>query len=304
LKVLIIRPGALGDTLMALPALVALAGKAVITFVGRQPGLDYIRSFVHLGLDFEAAGWHRLFLDSPDEHFLPVSRADMVVAFFSDDEGKIRQNFNACFPNVPVHVFPSFPSEKEHMHAALYIAECLKSAGLPVDPEKSVKNALRKSLLGEIASPAVRNKILLHPGSGDKKKNHSPEFWLKLLESLGQKAVFQGLKHVVLLGPAEEEVCSFFKKSMKSFGTEICFCPEKENLTCIITEAALYIGHDSGITHLAAMIGTPTIALFKKSNANQWGPLGPCVRVIQDNNTDYSTLMKKVFKAATDICIC
>jgi heptosyltransferase-3 len=301
LNVLIIRPGALGDTLMVLPALADLAGKAVITFVARQPGLDYIRSFVHRGLDLEGAGWHRLFLDSPDEHSLPVSRADLVVAFFSDETGGIRQNLNACFPNVPVHVFPSFPSAKKDIHAARYIAECLKSAGLPVDPGKSVENALTRSLLGDIASPAVRNRIVLHPGSGNKKKNHPPEFWLKLLEGPGQKAAFQGLRRVVLLGPAEENVCSFFKKSMKSFDTEICFCPEKEILTAIITEAALYIGHDSGITHLAAMLGTPTIALFKESNANQWSPLGPCVRVIQDNNTDYSTLIEKVFKKAMDI---
>ncbi|MBW1797995.1 MAG: hypothetical protein JRJ21_06240 [Deltaproteobacteria bacterium] len=118
---------------MVLPALADLAGKAVITFVGRQPGLDYIRTFVHRGLDFEGDGWHMLFLDSPDEHCLPVSRADLVVAFFSDEAGKISQNLNACFPHVPVHVFPSFPSEKENMHAARYIAECLKSAGLPFD---------------------------------------------------------------------------------------------------------------------------------------------------------------------------
>jgi ADP-heptose:LPS heptosyltransferase len=301
LNVLIIRPGALGDTLMVLPALADLAGKAVVTFVGRQPGLYYIRSFVHLGLDLEGTGWHRLFLDSPDEHSLPVSRTDMVVAFFGDETGKIRQNLNACFPHVPVHVFPSFPSEKKDMHAARYIAECLKSAGLPVDPEKSVGNAVRRSLLGDIASPAARNRIVLHPGSGDKEKNHPPEFWLKLLEDLGQKAPFQGLTRVVLLGPAEENVCSFFKKGMKSFNAEICFCPEKEILTGIITGADLYIGHDSGITHLATMLGTPTIALFKGSNANQWGPLGPCVRVIQENNADYSTLVEKVFKASMDI---
>jgi ADP-heptose:LPS heptosyltransferase len=301
LDVMIIRAGALGDTLMVLPALADLAGKANITFVGRQPGLDYVRSFVHRGLDLEATGWHRLFLDSPDELTLPVSRTDMVVAFFSDETGKIRQNLGVFFPDVPVHVFPSFPSEKKNIHAARYMAECLKSAGLPVDPEKSVENAVRRSLIGDIALPAARNRIVLHPGSGDKEKNHPPGFWLKLLEGLGQKAAFQGLTRVVLLGPAEENVCSFFKKSMKSFDAEICFCPEKEILTGIITGAALYIGHDSGITHLAAMLGTPTIALFKKSDAGQWGPLGPFVRVIQNNNTDYSALMEKVFMASMDI---
>jgi hypothetical protein len=286
---------------MVLPALADLAGKAVITFVGRQPGLDYIRSFVHLGLDLEGAGWHRLFLDRPDGQPLPVSRADRVAAFFGDETGRIRQKLKAFYPNAPVHVFPSFPSEKKNLHAARYIAECLQWAGLPVEPEKSVENAVRRSLLGHIASPAVRKRILLHPGSGDKEKNHPPGFWLKLLEGLGRKAFFQGLTRVLLLGPAEQDVCPFFKKSMKSLDAEIFICPEKEILTGIITESALYIGHDSGITHLAAMLGTPTVALFKESNVNQWGPLGPYVRVIQDNNMDSSSLMERVFQASMDI---
>jgi len=286
---------------MVLPALADLAGRASITFVGRRPGLYFISPLVHRGLDIEGAGWHRLFLDSPNDCSLPVSRTDLVVAFFSDETGKIRQNLEAFFPDVPVHVFHSFPFEKENIHAARYITECLKKAGLPIDPAKSMENAGRRPLLGDIATPAARNKIVLHPGSGDKEKNHPPEFWLKLLEGLGQKAAFQGLTRVVLLGPAEENVCSFFKKGMKFFDAEIYFCPEKEILTNIIIEAALYIGHDSGITHLAAMLGTSTIALFKESNANQWGPLGPCVRVIQDSNTDTSALMEKVIKAAMDI---
>jgi hypothetical protein len=276
---------------MILPALADLTGKAVITFVGRQPGLDFIRTFVHRGLDLDGAGWHRLFLDSPDEHCLPVSRADLVVAFFSDEAGKIRQNLNACFPHVPVHVFPSFPFEKKNIHAARYIAECLKSAGLPIDPEKSVENARRRSLLGDMARPAVRNRIVLHPGSGDKEKNHPPGSWLKILESLSQKAAFRGLTPVVLLGPAEEHLRSFFEKNLRSTRAEIRFCPEKDKLIGILRQAALYIGHDSGITHLAAMLGAPTVALFKGSNADQWSPLGPDVRVIQDNDPAFSTLL-------------
>ncbi len=286
---------------MILPALYDLAGKADITFVGRQPGLDYIRSFINRGLDLEAAGWHRLFLESPDDHTLPVSRADMVVAFFSGETRTIRQNLNACFPYLSVHVFPSFPSEKKDIHAARYLAECLKEAGLPVDPSQSMEKAVRKPLLGDMALPAVRSTIVLHPGSGDKKKNHAPGFWLKLLEGLGQRACFQGLTCLVLLGPAEEDVHPFFKKNLKSLDAKICFCPEKSILTRIITEAGLYIGHDSGITHLAAMLGTPTVALFKRSNAIQWGPLGPRVRVIKECDTGVSFLMEKVFEAATDV---
>jgi ADP-heptose:LPS heptosyltransferase len=59
LDVLIIRPGALGDTLMLLPALSDLSDKAAITFVGRQPGLEFIRPYVHEAMDLETSGWHR-----------------------------------------------------------------------------------------------------------------------------------------------------------------------------------------------------------------------------------------------------
>ena len=51
----------------------------------------------------------------------------------------------------------------------------------------------------------------------------------------------------------------------------------------VLDEAILFIGHDSGISHLAAMMGAPTISLFKASDPVQWRPLGPSVRVIRDS---------------------
>ncbi len=60
--------------------------------------------------------------------------------------------------------------------------------------------------------------------------------------------------------------------------------PGKEALIKTLDEAALYLGHDSGITHLSAMRCVPTVALFKKSDATQWEPLGPFVRVIENEN--------------------
>jgi ADP-heptose:LPS heptosyltransferase len=43
-----------------------------------------------------------------------------------------------------------------------------------------------------------------------------------------------------------------------------------------------YLGNDSGITHLAAMLGIPTLVLFGPTDPVLWRPVGPCVRVIQD----------------------
>jgi heptosyltransferase-3 len=285
LNVLIIRPGAMGDTLMVLPSLVQLSGEAVFTFVGRQPGLDFVRDFVHQGLDMEAAGWHRLFMKTPDDKGLPVSQADLVVAFFSNEAANISKNLKAYFPDAPIHVFPSFSPEGTGLHMARYLAECLKSTGLPVDPDRSVKKATAEALFGEASQLIARDRIVFHPGSGDPLKNYPPDFWLKLLERSGHENKLQGLKKTIMLGPAEEHLVPFFRENRLNFGMEISLCPDKETLTLLLRQAALYLGHDSGITHLAAMLGTPTIALFRASDVNQWRPLGPRVEVIDSTKT-------------------
>jgi heptosyltransferase-3 len=46
--------------------------------------------------------------------------------------------------------------------------------------------------------------------------------------------------------------------------------------------AALYIGNDSGITHLAAAVGIPVIALFGPASPDIWAPRGPNVTVLRD----------------------
>jgi len=297
LNILIIRPGSLGDTLMVLPALVHLRGKASITFVGRRPGLEFIADHVHRSMDLEGPDWHRLFMDNPGEKCLPVSKTDQAIAFFKDEDYKIHGNLETCFPHTPVHVFPSFPPEREKIHAARYFANCLRLAGLPIDPEEAFESAMGSALLEHRGIPAHRKRIVVHPGSGDPKKNHPPHFWLKLLERFLKEGDFQGMTPTVLLGPAEESLSTVFMDHLPSIRGELFANPSKDLLTQLLTEAALYLGHDSGITHLAAMLGAPTVALFKKSNAYQWSPLGPRVSIIQIENAE-SGFIEKILEAS------
>jgi len=286
LDVLILRPGAMGDTLMVLPSLAQLSGKAAFTFVGRQPGLGFVQDFVRNALDLETPGWHRLFIEAPDHQGLPVSRADLVVAFFSKAAEHIRKNLKYYFPDVPIHVFPSFLPVGTKLHMARYLAECLQSAGLAVTPDRAVKEAMAGLRFGDSIQSIDRTRIVFHPGSGNILKNHSPDFWLKLLERSGRQEAWTGFKKTLLLGPAEEHLLSFFGESRTTCRMKIRLRPDKETLLVLLREAALYLGHDSGITHLAAMLGTPTIALFKTTDINQWKPLGPRVRVIESQKAD------------------
>jgi ADP-heptose:LPS heptosyltransferase len=76
----------------------------------------------------------------------------------------------------------------------------------------------------------------------------------------------------------------------------IFFSPDPEDLMSLLKEGALYIGQDSGVTHLAAMTGLPTIALFRSSSIKTWRPLGPRVRVLRDEmdeRIDNSAVVKE-----------
>lgn len=284
---------------MLLPALIDLSGKGTVTFVGRQPGLDFIRPWVHSGMDMERSGWHRLFTNGQDGKSLPVSKAEIAAAFFSDEDGVIRSNLRSFLPDATVHLFRSLPPEGENVHVAKYLAQCLKSAGLPVDPVRSIE-AIQSGILRKGMSPSGRrNKIVLHPGSGSLEKNHPPGFWSNLFKRLVSETDLGSLKPVFLLGPAEESLHSYFKDRLQPNDIQILFCPGKERLIKTLNEAAICLGHDSGITHLSAMLGTPTVALFKKNNAVQWGPLGPNVTVIQ-NKEPGRELIESILKASRD----
>jgi ADP-heptose:LPS heptosyltransferase len=99
---------------------------------------------------------------------------------------------------------------------------------------------------------------------------------------------------VILLGPAEENLLPLFsgEKSL-----EILLSPDTDRLSLLLQEAMIYVGHDSGITHLAAMLGAPTIALFRQTSVAQWKPLGPKVKVIEAS-TSGSELIEETLRAA------
>jgi ADP-heptose:LPS heptosyltransferase len=282
-KTLIIRPSALGDTLMLLPALIELKALTEITLVGRAPAIDLLRPHVWASVDFEGPGWHLLFMEKGDPNTpLPIPPVDQVVAFMKDPDGRVEENLRAYLPNGSIHRFAPFPPEKENIHVALYLAQCLQRSGLPLDAGKAFEYADRRPLFGERVPSDNKKWIVFHPGSGGRKKNHSLDLWLELIKAMRKHPFFEKTTFILLLGPAEEPSHTFFKENAAGERMQILLSPDKQVLVRTIGGSSLFIGQDSGITHLAAMHGTPTIALFKDSSVHQWRPLGPAVRVIED----------------------
>ncbi len=285
LKILIIRPAALGDTLMLLPSLRALTGAAETTLVGRRPGIDFVMPYVNRSMDYEGQGWHLLFMESRGSlsGFGPaLPSVDLAIMFHADPDGNIAKRLEALLPGATIRLFPGFPLPHEETHVSLYLARCLEASGCPLKAEPAFQKASEAPLLARMGSEGKKGTAVFHPGSGSGKKNYSSRFWLDFIHRF---CAATSLPFTLLLGPAEEQMTSVYGRSLRQEKGEILFCPEKEELHSLLSQACLYVGHDSGITHLSAMLGTPTLALFRSTSVAQWRPLGPKVRIIQGESS-------------------
>jgi heptosyltransferase-3 len=279
LRVLIVRPSALGDTVLLAPALYTIGRKADVTLVGRKPGIDFLKPLVTRCVDFERGGWHELFRDKAKCKQLHLPEVDTVVSFLSNPSSTTERNLELLIKGTPVYTFPPFPPQGETIHVASYLASCLKNSGLPVDPDAALEQARKKGLLRGEEPIRPESMIVFHPGSGSKRKNLSPEFWIELI-TMHELAVFE--KRILLLGPAEQEHYHVFSNKLKGIDLEIVASPPSETLLSVLKAASLYLGHDSGVTHVAALLGISTIAIFMNSNPAQWAPLGPDITVISN----------------------
>jgi hypothetical protein len=275
---------------MLMPAISSLKKSAEIIIAGRRPGIDYLRPYVARCMDIETAGWHMLFREGaeniPDLSLPPF---DHVVAFLNDPDGKLMFRLKAFFPESKVSIFPAFPPQGEDTHVALFMARAIQDAtGLPLNCGDVFEDAFKNPLMISDKKQGEKQHIVIHPGSGSIKKNHPPTFWLELIKELKRSGFAEQERLTVLLGPAEEGIVQFFRENLKKGDAVIKVMPEKEELLSILSNASVYIGHDSGITHLAAMMGIHVIALWKESLLEPWRPLGPKVRIIKNMSYNLS----------------
>jgi heptosyltransferase-3 len=285
---------------MLLPALRALEKDAKVTVAAREPGLTFLKQAGTKGVDMEGAGWYRLFREKPDlRQQLPVPPQDVIAAYLADTDGRIGRNLRAYFPGAAVHILAAYPAVKEKMHVARYVCETLAGADLPVDPAGAMEWAGNGGFLERGRNTLPEKRIVVHPGSGSSRKNLPPEFWTAFLHRIAQEPALEDHKKIVLLGPAEEGMKEFFGKWASQSGERV-ICPRHAELVSLLGWAGLYAGHDSGITHLAAMLGTPTVAVFREDTLSLWHPLGPYTRAIRSRKADGACL-ERLLEAARSL---
>ncbi|MDE2259030.1 MAG: glycosyltransferase family 9 protein [Betaproteobacteria bacterium] len=109
---------------------------------------------------------------------------------------------------------------------------------------------------------------VLHPFPKFSYKMWSQEHWIALIDELAR----QGIRSVLTGGPAPEEMKYVEQIAKNSGATNLCGALSLAKTADLISRAILFVGPDTGVTHIAAAVGTPTIALFGPSNPVKWGP--------------------------------
>lgn len=286
-RLLVIRGGAIGDFILTLPALRLLrqsVPRAHLEVLG-YPGIAGLAVKAGLAESVRSLGDPRLARLFARNAELAPDLADylrsftLVVSFLFDPDGILKANLEALgvgtLISCPHRVMPG------QGHAAQQLARPLERLAMFLE-----EPGWRAPLFP--ASPARRppRRVAIHPGSGSLTKNWPVDRWLKLAGEI--QAARPEVEVCLISGEAETE------RGTLPGGLEDRFIrwhglPLTE-LADLLATCDLFLGHDSGISHLASACGVPCVQLFGPTDPATWAPPQPGVTVVQAPGGDLQAL--------------
>ncbi len=292
-SMLILHQGALGDFILALPSLEVLRrafpqARSVIMGYPRILELIENRFYAEEILSIDQRGMASFFvrggpLDLRLSQFFKTF--DLIAVFGKNGEGNLIGNLNRVCEGRILHINP-FPRWDGGIHLIDHLLVELSRYGFSASERipklflnESDRAWAREYWMGKGVTAEERDTvIIIHPGSGSKKKVWPLDRFLKLTEVLQQHL---SSRILVVLGPAEgPETRKIFENERPGFfilakGLSLI------QLASVMEGCRLFVGNDSGISHLAAALGIPTLAMFGPTDPKVWSPRGRNVRVIR-----------------------
>lgn len=276
-KILVIRGGAIGDFILTLPAIAALRqqfpqahlevlGYPHIVSLAMAGGLvDRVQSIEARALaGFFARGGS---LDAALSDYF--SEFDLIISYLYDPDAIFRQNVARCSPAQFV-CGPHRPDEANKTAAAAVFLKPLERL--------AIFDADAVPRLSLTASPRKGLQLALHPGSGSERKNWPEARWSSLLNRIIQET---GLELLLVGGEAEGERLQRLAAALPPSRTRVAHCLPLVELGRALQPSAAFVGHDSGISHLAAALGLPTLVLWGDTNQDVWRPPGQQVVILR-----------------------
>ncbi len=310
-RVLVLHQGAIGDFILTLSVIQAVSeymGGANVTAVASAPSarLAAGRSVIRRSFHPDQVGAHCLFqADGPlDNRLLNLlGEADLVLSFLGghDERTHERLKANTSRPVISVDPRPTDETLRQRRHITRQWRDAIRQVGLDIpDPSPPVIRLDDKHHgIGHKRGTPSRCRIVIHPGSGGWSKCWPLEHFLMLADSL------QNAEVSWMLGPAEverdQQLVEVIHRRVADTGEPVVIETDLLRAAESLGTTNLYIGNDSGMSHLTAALGVPTIVLFIATDPAVWAPRGEHVHVVETLSTRQTLSPQQVSRVVREI---
>ena len=248
---LLIRPGAIGDFILSLPAIETL--RADYTEIWCAESNIPLAFCANRARSIISAGLDRLgFLDA-DDVIERLRGFDSIISWYGTNRPEFRELVGSF--GLPFIFLPALPQGGSAHAVEFYNAQAFEITGK------------RGSRFPKIpVPPSQRRFAAIHPFASSVAKRAPFDLFRRIAERLSDQMPVRWLR-----GPEEElpaDIPSAVIADLYELGR-------------LLSEARIYVGNDSGVTHLAAAVGTPAIAFFRTTNPRVWSPRGVSVDVVK-----------------------
>lgn len=290
-RVLVIFPGALGDLICVMPAIVAIARRhprASIELMARLElaRLAVDRTVVTRGHSIDVREVSHLFTNQPSDSARRFfSQFDRIYCFFASDDARFRARLNSA-TDGEVSFHPFRPTGEGHISQA-YLREVGEEAsrrGAHLEPTANDLAAAKQALARSGCDSSEL--IVIFPGSGSPMKNWPAENFLELASMLAKRSRIlrsadsalsdTGMGHddkahscAVVLGPVETALEPIFRE----LSLPVLKGLDLPTVAGVARIASAFVGNDSGVSHLAAAAGASGVVIFGPTDPSRWRPL-------------------------------
>ncbi|MEO7725538.1 MAG: glycosyltransferase family 9 protein [Chthoniobacterales bacterium] len=297
-RILVIRGGAIGDFILTLPAIKLLRDSfpaAHLEILGYQHIVALARTsgYADATRSIEYGALSSFF--TRDGELAPdlvayFSSFQQVVSYLFDPDEIFANNLKRAGVR---NFLAGSPKISDQEHAARQLARPLERLALYLeDPAAVIVPNDKKNLDSGL--------IAIHPGSGSKAKNWPIDRFVALATTL--LSAGKELRLLLVGGEADDDRVAQLVAALPSEKVRALKNRPLPELACALQNCALFVGHDSGISHLAAAVGATSLLLFGPTDPAVWAPQNPQVRVLCSPNLAMSGIeVPRVLEAAYEL---
>lgn len=280
-----IRGGAIGDFILTLPAIGLLRENfpdAQLEVLGYEHIIELARGrfYANATRSIEYGPMAGFFIPNsklaPDlvEYFASFHQ---IVSYLFDPDLFFENNLRRAGVK---NFLPAYAKIDDSAHAAQQLARPLERMALFLDSHAAElypsadDKARAREFLGDSTAPV----IAIHPGSGSPRKNWPAENWVTIAKNL--RTHVPQARVLLIGGEADAAPLATVQRALD--GTPVLLAQNLPLplLAAVLERCRLFLGHDTGISHLAASVETPCVLLFGPTDPAIWAPANEGVKIL------------------------